>query len=274
MKHGSMNPLMSVMAAALLAFAGTDRTHGQETDTPKSDAGQAVFADHFQNGKPPDNDGIVGFWQLADKAGPCFRETDGALTITAGGEAKIASVWMRSALSEDFNFFKQRLKFEVMVQMSGTAGPDAKMMRFVLTSDPVKMNYVSPDALSVRYDGNGLLLLYWKLNAPNKTPEDATMGHHLVSVKLTEPLRKFDLELDATRYKLVVYYGTESKTFTGDHGIDPAQWGATVKGLATVTHDSAIELETLRVNASDVSAQTVTTWKSIVVTKASEPANP
>ncbi|MHB1158496.1 MAG: hypothetical protein ACYC26_16860 [Phycisphaerales bacterium] len=264
-----------VVLAGLVSWpgAGTDRAWGQQDAA--ADAGKKeVFVDHFKNGKPADSDGIEGFWHFDAKAAPSIREADGALTLTAGGESKIASVWMRSALSDDFNFFKRRLKFEVSVQMSGTATSDAKMMRFVLTSDPAKMNYISPDALSVCYEGHGNLQLAWKLNTPNKTPEDPTMGHRLVSVKLSEPLRKFDLELDATTYTLVVYYGTESQTFTGTHGIDPAQWGANTKGIAPVTHDSAIELETLRVNAPDVSTQTVTTWKSIVVTKAPEPANP
>jgi len=268
----SINPLIAFMTVmVLLAWAGTDQARAENNDPEK-----VVFADHFQNGQPTDSDSTPGFWRFDQTAAPSIKEADGqpGVTITADGAAKIVSVWMRSALRPAFNFFKKRLKFAVAVQMTGTAPAEAKMMRFVLTADPGKMNYISPDALAVRYDGVGNLQLSWKLNAPNKSPEDPTMGHVLAGVKLPEPLQKFDLELDATTYKLVVYYGTQSQTFSGNHGIDPAQWGAagTVgKGLA-VTHDSAIELETLRVNAPDASTHTVTTWQSVVVTEAVKPS--
>ena len=272
MTFRNLSVLVVVMLALGLSGALTARAQAAEAGgaAPGGTAtggGKVVFADHFQNGRPTDSDSTPGFWHIAPPAAAHIREADGRLTITADGPAKIVSVGMRSQVSPDFNFFKHRLTFHVAVQMTGTAPPQSQSLRFALTSQPGAMNFVSPDAVAVRYDGLRNVYLYWKENAPNKTPEDPVVGHRLVVVKLAQPLTGFDLTLGPTDYKLVVHDGGQSQTFSGAHGIDPAQWGADSKGITTPTHNSAIDLETLRINAPDPSTRTESIWKSIVVTE-------
>ncbi|MHB1157550.1 MAG: hypothetical protein ACYC26_12030 [Phycisphaerales bacterium] len=269
-----MNSILAFMAVTtLLAWAGVSRLQAEEPAAEPA-APKAVFADHFNNGKPTDSDTIPGFWHFDKNTATQVQEADNRLKITADGEGKVISVAVRSEVRPEFNFFTHRLTFHVAVQMTGTTPAKSQMMRFALTSQPDMMNYVCPDALAVRYDGEQNLSLAWKENAPGKTPDDPTVGHSLMQMRLPQPLKAFDLTLDRDNYTLVVHYGDDSKTFTGPHGIDQAQWGANIKSITPPAHDSAIEMETLRVFAEDPSTNTVTTWSNIVVSKAPKPANP
>ncbi|MHB1158224.1 MAG: PEP-CTERM sorting domain-containing protein [Phycisphaerales bacterium] len=204
-----------------------------------------VFQDTFNNGSVPNSDSVTGFWTAATANGSIV-ESAGVLTSTASNPAtNNPAVFLRStAVSNDFDFFANKLQFDLNFKIpgiGGTASTSQQVFAFSLASES-NSAFGANDSISVTFNGVSNVKLTMKQNA-SSSGENITL---VPSTFVAGPaaLKGFRLILDDTNYQLIVYKndGSVLGNYSGTHSLAVGNWGA--------AGDSAMVLFTQRADGT------------------------
>lgn len=180
-----------------------------------------------------------GFWKALAPAGANVSESNGKLNVSSTAVQGTAGV--ASRVSYRHNFFAQPLRFKVTgLTFSGTTPSAAeRVFRLALTSD-ANAPFASADALVLRLQADGHVVLAAKTDRPASHAEDVTV---LQNVNVGAAPVAAELWLDFSSYRLVVNTATGMTSYAGQHGVTHSNWGT--RG------DAALHLEALRARAQN-----------------------
>lgn len=223
-----------------------------------------IFVDNFSNGVVSNSDTITAFWTPVTNTYSAITESS-KLIMTAGDTSTyggvIAPRLYSGNPSDEYNFFKRKLRFSADVNLTG-AVLNQSNLRFALSGGPGSI-YYEEDALAVLFTGDQKVTLSYKLD---KSYSGVESGTKLVNaVALGGPATGFELTLDASTYTLVVRYqgGTGASTFSGTHGMSAVVWG--VDGKATM------QFETVRNSSAGAGQVTTATASNFLVSNMDPP---
>lgn len=232
-------------------------------DPPQGAAGDKLQAyaplniqitDDFANGSVVNARDEKAFWKVSTPAGVNVSESAGKLNINATASNGAGGV--SSRVSYRHNFYAQPLRFQVTgLSFAGTTPSTAeRVLRLALTSDENNA-YVSGDALVLRLQADGHVVLATKTNRPNTQAEEVRV---LENRQLGAAPTEAELWLDYSSYRLVVSTAAGSKAFTGEHGIAHSDWNA--RG------DAALHLEGLRARSQSDGTSAVVSVDTVATT--------
>jgi len=210
--------------------------------------------DDFANGSLVNARDEKAFWKTVSPAGVTVTESAGKLSISSNTANNTGGI--ASRLSYRHNFFAQPLRFKLAgMSFAGTTPSAAEqVLRLALTSDD-NSAYVSGNAVVLRVQGDGQVVLATKVNRPNTHAEEV---HILENRQLGTAPVDAELWLDYSSYRLVVRTAVGSKSFTGQHGIAQSGWSA--RG------DAALHVEGLRGRAQNDGTHAVVSIDTVETT--------
>ncbi|PAW79193.1 MAG: hypothetical protein B9S32_04365 [Verrucomicrobia bacterium Tous-C9LFEB] len=228
----------------------------------------ALFEDSFANGVVAHSNLETGIWSSTLPFTSTVSESTGSLVQTASAtDASFVVNNLTTPRQSRFNFFDQQLKVSATVTVTGSASAGwMERGRLVLASQ-AGLASTAGDALTVGFRAQNNITLITKTDAGWLEPDNVNdarnhfllNGSEAVGIYSGDNLNRFDLILNAKRYRLIGYNPGKASgivRFSGAHNLDRSKWGT--------NGDSALVLETIRTSAAAGTA-TVTTWDNLRV---------